>query len=183
RQDYTVSLSNSKDDVSYYWSLGHQDNEGIIVGDKYSVLRSRLNLESKLTNYLSVGLNTQFSNRDESQVPVAWTQMVNVSPWGSEFEDDGVTLRLSPQDDPAVTANPFLNPAYVDRMQKYSNLTSTIFATVFLPLGISYQANFSPRLEWYKYFNHQSSEHPTWKLRGGMASRIRSQEYSWQLDN
>src|SRR5690606_9984311 len=67
RQDYTVSLSNSKDDVSYYWSLGHQDNEGIIVGDKYSVLRSRLNLESKLTNYLSVGLNTQFSNRDESQ--------------------------------------------------------------------------------------------------------------------
>lgn len=183
RQDYTASLSNSKEDVSYYWSLGYQDNKGIIVGDKYSVLRSRLNLENKLTDYLTVGLNTQFSNRDESQVPVAWTQMVNVSPWGSEFEDDGVTLRLSPQDDPAVTANPFLNPAYTDRMQKYANLTSTIFAKVSLPFGISYQANFSPRLEWYKYFNHQSAEHPSWSLRGGMAQRIRSQEYSWQLDN
>src|SRR5690606_36451377 len=27
RQDYTASLSNSKDDVSYYWSLGYQDSK------------------------------------------------------------------------------------------------------------------------------------------------------------
>lgn len=183
RQDYTASVSNTNEDVSYYWSLGYQDNKGIIVDDRYSVFRSRLNLESKLTNYLSVGVNAQFSNRDESQVPVAWTQMVNVSPWGSWFDDDGVTLRLSPQDDPAVTAHPFLSPRYTDRMQKYANLTSTLFARVSLPFGISYQANFSPRLEWWKYLNHQSSDHPTWSLRGGMAQRQRSQEYSWQLDN
>ncbi|WP_222852246.1 SusC/RagA family TonB-linked outer membrane protein [Olivibacter sp. SDN3] len=183
RQDYTVNISNSKKELTYFWSLGYQNNEGIIVGDKFSVLRSRLNLEGRVTDFLSIGMNAQFSDRDESQVPVAWTQMVNVSPWGSEFMDDGVTLRLSPQDDPAVTANPFLNPAYTNRLQKYTNLTSIIFAKVSLPFGINYQVNFTPRFEWYKYLNHQSSNHPNWGLQGGMATRTQSDEFTWQLDN
>src|SRR5690606_14304793 len=81
QQDYNVSISNSTDAVSYYWSLGTMDNEGIIEGDKFRTIRSRVNLDVNVTDYLAVGLNSQFSDRDESQVPVAWTQMVNVSPW------------------------------------------------------------------------------------------------------
>ena len=60
QQDYTVSLSNRKEDFSYYWSMGYADREGVKVGDRYRNLRTRLNLESKVTSFLTVGLNAQF---------------------------------------------------------------------------------------------------------------------------
>ncbi|MFT3948404.1 MAG: SusC/RagA family TonB-linked outer membrane protein [Agriterribacter sp.] len=183
QQDYNLNISNKKNDVSYYWSVGYTNKEGVIVGDKFSTIRSRLNLEAKLTSFLKIGLNTQFSDRDESQVPVSWGQMINVSPWGSMYTDDSTTLRLSPQDDEPVATNPLIDRAYTERLQKYDNLVSSIYANVNLPFGISYQLNFSPEFGWQKYFNHQSSQHPGWALQGGVATRTQQQVYRWQLDN
>jgi TonB-linked SusC/RagA family outer membrane protein len=182
QQDYNVSISDKKKDLSYYWSLGYEDNDGIIVGDGFKTVRSRLNLQSKITKFLEVGLNTQFSIRDESQIPVSWSQMLNDSPWGSMYEDDGVTLRLSPQDQSAISSNPFLID-YEYRLQKYYNLTSSLFAKVTLPFGISYQLNFSPDIYWHNYYNHESTQNATWALKGGIATRTQDQQYRWQLDN
>lgn len=144
QQDYNLSISNKKNDVSYYWSIGYMNKNGMIVDDKFSAIRSRLNLEAKLTRFLKVGVNTQFSDRDESQVPVSWGQMINVSPWGSMYADDSVTIRLSPQDNPNISSNPFVAQAYTNRLQKYDNLVSSLYANVNLPFGITYQLNFSP---------------------------------------
>ena len=47
QQDYNVSISNSKDNITYYWSLGYQNMEGVIIGDQFSTIRSRLNLKCK----------------------------------------------------------------------------------------------------------------------------------------
>ena len=192
RQDYNVSLSGKKEDVSYYMSLGYQDNEGVIVGDRFQTFRSRINLEGKVNKFLTVGLNTQFSDRDESHVSfdddpsptyADWGRIINNSPWGSEYEDDG-SLRKSPVDEPGGgSRHPFLSMAYTDRLRKYNTLISSLYGKVTLPLGITYQMNFSPRLEWFKYFNHQSAEHPDWATQGGLAQRETNQTYNWQLDN
>jgi TonB-linked SusC/RagA family outer membrane protein len=183
QQDYNLSISNKKNDISYYWSIGYMNKEGVIVDDKFSTIRSRLSLEARLTKFLKVGANAQFSERDESQVPVSWGQMINVSPWGSMYADDGVTLRLSPQDNPNISSNPFIAQAYTNRLQKYHNLVSSLYTNITLPFGISYQLNFSPEFGWRRYFNHQSSQHPTWALQGGIATRTESQVYRWQVDN
>ena len=61
QQDYSVSISNRTDDVNYYWSLNQVDREGIIVGNRYKNLRSRLNLESTITSFLRVGANANFA--------------------------------------------------------------------------------------------------------------------------
>jgi len=183
QQDYNVSLSNRLEDITYYVSLGYQDNEGIVVGDRFSAVRARLNLESDVTDFLTIGANSQFGSRDESQVPASWSQMVNVSPWGSYYADDGVTLRRSPHDDPAISSHPFLSMRYTDRAQNYTNFNSNVYARVQLPFGAYYQFNYVPYVQWYKYLNHQSSQHPTWSIDGGLATRSQTQTYSWQIDN
>ena len=38
QQDYTASISNKKEDLSYYWSLGYADREGIRVGRSFQEL-------------------------------------------------------------------------------------------------------------------------------------------------
>src|SRR5690606_32134333 len=52
RQEYDVNIGGGTDRVQYYWSLGYMDNEGIIVGDKFSTIRSRVNLDLEITDWL-----------------------------------------------------------------------------------------------------------------------------------
>ena len=57
RQDYNLSLSGKKNNYSYYWSLGYMKNNALTIGDEFSVIRSRVNLEGQATKFLKVGLN------------------------------------------------------------------------------------------------------------------------------
>ena len=184
RQDHNLSLSGKKDEVTYYWSVGYNSNEGVIVGDKFSTIRSRLNLDAKVTDWLNVGINTQFANRDESNINADWSQMVWSSPWGSIYKDDGTTIRISPVDDLGRGSKyPLYDKMYQNRRKIYNTLTNNLYAKVTFPLGISYQMNFSPRFQWYEYMNHQSALHEEWAKFGGQANREQSTTYSWQLDH
>ncbi len=107
RQDHTISVAGKKDEISYYVSAGYTDNKGVILGDDYQIFRSRINIEAKIAKYLSAGINMQFADRDESQVPVNWGQMVNASPYGEKYKDSSTDLRDSPNDDVGNNINPF----------------------------------------------------------------------------
>ncbi len=198
RQDHNISLSGKKDEITYYFSLGYNNNEGIVVGDGFQAIRSRINLDAKVTDWLSVGINTQFANRDESKmnrynsdgslkdptIQADWGVRVNNSPWGSIYKDDGVTIRESPVDDIGRGAKyPLYDMMYQSRRQFYNTLNTTLYALVKLPFNISYQINFAPRFEWYEFMNHQSTKHEEWALFGGQAKREQSKTYSWQIDN
>ncbi|CAN5382550.1 TonB-dependent receptor [soil metagenome] len=184
QQNYTLSVAGGSEKFSYYWSGGYLQNKGIIVGDKYATILSRLKLDAQITKYLSVGINTQFADRDESSVPVDWTRIVTNSPYGSFYNDDSSDYRFSPQDDPGAGArNPFLATKYTDRRTKYNTLNSIIYGKVDLPFGIKYTVNFSPVFEFYNRFNGNSAKNPDFTLRGGQAQRTNHQIYQWQIDN
>jgi TonB-linked SusC/RagA family outer membrane protein len=183
-QDHNLSLSGKKEEMTYYWSLGYINNEGIIVGDQYKTLRSRINLDGKVTDWLSVGLNTQYSNRDESNINAAWGYIVGDPPYGSIYKDDGVTIRISPTDNvPGGVKHPLYDKMFQERRQVYNNIISSLYANLKLPLNITYQFTFAPRLQWYEYYNHQSALHEDWAKFGGQADRRQSSVFSWQIDN
>src|SRR5690606_9702900 len=93
RQDHNVSLSGKANALTYFMSVGYNNNEGVVVGDQFKTLRARVNLDADVTNWLKIGVNTQFARRDQSNV-IAGTGIREISPWGSMYEDDGTTLRL-----------------------------------------------------------------------------------------
>jgi len=187
RQDHTVSLSGKKDDLSYYMSMEYLNNQGIIVGDGFSTVRGRLNLEGKATKFLTAGINLQFADRDESQVPADWSRVISNSPYGSKYNEDG-TLRWSPDSDKGTlltgnAKNPFLSVEYTDRLKKTKTLFSTIFLKGDLPFGISYQINFTPSYKFYNYFNAISAKDYEYTPLGGVATRMTSETFNWQIDN
>jgi TonB-dependent starch-binding outer membrane protein SusC len=198
RQDHNLSLSGKKNDVNYYFSVGYNKNEGIVVGDEFTAIRTRVNLDADVTKWLKVGVNTQYANRDESHmnarfanttsdsptVNAAWGLRVNNSPWGSIYNNDGKTIRISPVDDLGRGAkHPLYDMMFQNRARIYNTLNTNLFAKMTLPLGITYELNFSPRLEFYRFYNHQSALHEEWAKFGGQANREESTEYSWQVDN
>jgi len=182
RQDHTISLSAKKEDISYYMSLEYLNNAGIIVGDKFRTLRGRVNIEGKATKFLTVGMNLQIADRDESQVPADWSKMVNASPYGSQYNDDG-TLRYSPDDAVTFTSkSPFLDMTYTNRLKKTTTLFAALYAKATLPFGITYNVTYTPSLE-YNYFNAQSAQDPDFALIGGAATRVNTKTFNYQVDN
>ena len=183
RQDHTVSIGNRNDKVSYYLSMNYTNNDGVILGDKFKTFRLRTNLEAKAAKFMTVGLNLQFADRDESQVPVNWGQMVNASPWGDKYKADGVTLRDSPNDDVGNNINPFLDYVYTNRLQKTNTLFGSLYAKGDLGYGFSYQVNYTPNFEFYRYFNGISALNFQYAARKGVATRTDQTTFNWQLDN
>ncbi len=181
RSDLNLSLSGGTEGLKYYWSVGHTKNEGIVVGDEFETIRTRLNVEGKINDFITVGINTQFANRDEGSVPADVLQIQRSSPWGSEFDDDG-NIRLSPQDDSGAGAtNAFINRTFTDRVRVFNTLNSRMYTRVGLPLGFSYEFAFTNRFEWNDYFNHQSSRSPA--RANGTAFRRNTKIQEWQIDN
>jgi TonB-linked SusC/RagA family outer membrane protein len=183
QHDHTVSISQRREDFNYYFSLGYLENQGITVGDKYKTLRARLNLEATVAKYLTVGVNFQFAERDQSSVLVNLSDVLQTTPYGQLLADDGITLRLSPNDDPGNNTNPFMGQRYTDRFYKYDNFFAQLTLKGKLPAGFSYQVNYSPRFDITREYNYQSALNPVLVGQKGIIDRRNRNEFSWNIDN
>lgn len=183
RQDYNMSISGKTNAVKYYFSLGYEDNKGNIVSERYNAVRSLLKLESNVTNWLTVGVNSSFSTRNEGYVPVNDGEYTRNTPYGSLYEDDGVTLRYSTTNDPVASINPLYDRNFINRRSVVRNLTNNLFAKVKLPFSVTYELDFAPRFEYTDYMNHQSALHQEWGKSGGLAQRNNSSTFGWEINN
>lgn len=153
------------------------------MGNVYKTVRTRFNLEAVASKFITAGVNFQFSERNESSVPVSLSDLIHTTPWGSYYAADGVTLRVSPNDDPGNNTHPFIPQRYTDRMYKYDDIFGSVYAKGQLPFGFSYQINYTPRYDLMKRYNHQSASNPVIAARKGIVDRDNASVFSWQLDN
>lgn len=181
RQDYNVSISGKNDKISYYWSLGNINNQGIVVGDKYKTIRSRLNLKVDVTNWLQVGLQAHYATRNESVDEVDWAEAIQASPWGSKYEEDG-SLKFYPNDD-NMSTNPFASYEQRDRFNVAQTFNATLNAKVTLPWGFVYEMSYSDYNKWQKNHYFDPSTSMAGEKYKGHAVRRNNSAHSWMFDN
>ncbi|MGK6351741.1 SusC/RagA family TonB-linked outer membrane protein [Parapedobacter sp. DT-150] len=182
RQEYDVSIGGGTDNAKYFWSLGYLDNEGIIVGDQYATVRSRLNLDMKVTDWLNVGMNAQYAYRDQSAVPASLGNLSLVSPFSSVYEEDG-TINFYPHG--YITQNPLINTLGQDRDYTIQSLFASLYGEVKLPFGITYRISFQPRSTLTKDYNFWSTETITGRetYSNGYGTRADNSSFEWMVDN
>lgn len=56
-QDYSLNVSGGTDNTSYLFSGGYMNQEGIVTGTDYERFSFRANVESKINNYVNMGIN------------------------------------------------------------------------------------------------------------------------------
>jgi len=180
RQQYDLGISGGTSAIKYYWSLGYDNNEGIRVGDQYASVRSRVNLDFKIADWLNVGMNTQFSDRNEGAVPASMDFYVN-SPYGQLFDDEG-NLERYPHGHSGTPLLDYYRKSVTDK--KY-NVFSSLYAELHFPLGIKLRTSFQPYYHESKYLTFTTIS----KKLGGLDSetpsgeRGESSRMNWQLDN
>jgi TonB-linked SusC/RagA family outer membrane protein len=183
-QDYDLSMSGGTKDVRYYWSVGYLDNSGIIQGDVFSAVRSRLNLDGDITPWLKAGVNAQFSLRDESSVEVNVSRFENVVPYSKVFNDNG-TVNWYPNGYTGGPVSPLTDFYGQDRIRKLNNLFASLYAEIKLPFGFVWRTSFQPRFANTKDYNFWDVDTPTGAetYKGGFGRRDDNSTYEWMLDN
>jgi TonB-linked SusC/RagA family outer membrane protein len=186
RQDYTGSLSGRTENVSYYMSGNFTRNQNEIVGDQYTNYRFRVNLEGKASKFLTFGMNTQFSSRDEGGNAADWKQIINSSPYGDVYNlnGSGQLTRIDTDDSGLNQRNPLLAYTYDSKVAIQNILFANLYAKVALPFGIQYSLNYSPQIESYRNFSFKPLADPDENAAtGGEGSRSMEDRYRYNIDN
>lgn len=141
-QNYNLSVSQKTEKGSYFISGSYTDEEGILFNDNFKRFTLRSNVESKIADWLTVGLNTTYSYRDYSGLEASLWNARRSSPWA----DNKIG---SPDYDIYLTGElymPFpLNNLYVDNSDISNNLFMVGRAEVEVPWveGLTYELNYS----------------------------------------
>lgn len=187
RQDYNLSVSGRGERVTYYWSLGYRNNESLVVGDKFSSITSRLNLDVSVTNYLNVGLNANFAYQDDGQEPLYHGAYLIMSPfdtpWKPGLAQNRENLKLYNVGN--NIENPLIDNAYTTRKFDGYKLSPILYAKLSLPFNIVFTSNFTQRLDFSRKFLFKDVANPRWTSGSEEegASREHGQVYGWQSDN
>src|SRR5690606_9220835 len=88
RQDYNVSISGGNSNIRYFWSAGYTDNEGYIKGDQFKTVRTRINVDADVNDFIKLSVNAQYADRDQGFQEASLSSAIGGSPYGQIYDDN-----------------------------------------------------------------------------------------------
>jgi hypothetical protein len=173
----SVSLSGGSDKTNYFFSGGYTDEKGFIKNDDYKRYSVRLNLDTQVTNWLTIGANTAGTFTDFSGNSPNMNTLATTSPLILPTDANGNYV-INPLGD--VNTNPFLASS-TDNKEVQSRLIGNFYGIITIPSlpGFSYRLNFGNNLKYFK--NYTSNIYGAGIT--GEASKSDATQYEQTLDN
>jgi len=138
--NHELSVSGRSEKVNYYISGSYTDMKGRIIGDNFSRLSARLNLDVAVTDWLNIGTNSGYTKKDYSGVTANLEFASYLSPFSSFFYEDGA-IRNLPMGD-GIAPNPIRASLSNDNLQLTNTFFNNLYADVALPIsGLTYRFN------------------------------------------
>ncbi|MGV8091415.1 MAG: SusC/RagA family TonB-linked outer membrane protein [Mangrovibacterium sp.] len=146
RQQHNISVSGASETLTYYLSGAWSNTKGITLGDEFSRTTIRINLEGKVTKWLSIGTNTQlgYINRDGVPVNYHFDTANAPSPYTLAYNEDG-SLKIFPEPKTfglAAYGN-MLDPLLYENRDVTRSVITNNYAIIDFPFipGLSYRIN------------------------------------------
>ena len=181
-QNYNLSMAGKSDRVNYYVSGSYTNEEGIQLNDEFSRITLHSNVESKVTDWLTVGLNASYSFRDYSGLEANLGNARACSPLANNKIG-------SPNYDMYLTGEAYmpypLNNLYVDYVDNRNDLLLVGNAKITVPWvkGLTYEFNYSNNYYTRKYNRFYPVTVPEGSGNKGQAYKIPSEERNWIYNN
>ena len=140
-QEHNISVSGGFRDTKFYVGAGLTDIKGVARGDNFKRITTRLNIETKLFDWLAVGTRTQLNYDDASGQDVDWYSAMIANPLGKPYDDNGNYL-IYPIAENITIINPLTDLAYDDLDKSYQILSNN-YLNVDVPFikGLTYRLN------------------------------------------
>jgi TonB-linked SusC/RagA family outer membrane protein len=181
-QNYNLSMSGKSDRSNYYVSASYTNEEGIQLNDEFKRITLHSNVESKVTDWLTVGLNSSYSFRDYSGLEASLGDARQCSP----LANNKIGLRNYDMYLTGEAYMPYpLNNMYVDHKDNRNDLLLVGNAKITVPWikGLTYEFNYSNNLYTRKYNRFYPATVPDGSGNKGQAIKNPSEERNWIYNN
>lgn len=180
---YDLGVGGGSESVKYYFGGAISNDHGLIFHDDQKRISIRSNIEAKLNDWLSVGINAFFVQRNLGDSSTSVNNIYRASPYGTPFYPDGAPTQF-PVLSEAAGSNPRWAPFYTDKDEKYNNLYSVLHAIIKFPFlkGLSFQTSYSPNFVWHNYyFFTRQDPHVAANLTN--AAKTNENNFNWDWEN
>jgi TonB-linked SusC/RagA family outer membrane protein len=175
-QSHNLSVRGKSELSSYFFSMGYTDQQNLVVNDTYKRYNVRVNLDTKVTDWFNVGVQSFFTSSDYSGVSPSVGTLMTLPPVTSPYDEDGEVI-----DNPYKTElNPLLQVQQDDVDKRY-NLFANFYADIDIPFikGFNYRLNFSQNL----IFDKKANFDPWGATFTGLGTKSNSSQYNYTVDN
>jgi len=181
-QNYNLSFSGRTERSSYFISGSYSNEEGILLNDEFSRITVRSNVESKITDWLTLGINTSYSYRDYSGIEANLGHARSASPLANnKIGTANYDMYLTGEN---YMTYPLVN-LYVDNSDIRNDLFLSGNAKVTIPWvqGLTYDINYANTY----YTRNNNTFWPVTTPDGsgnkGKAVKNPTEERNWILNN
>lgn len=147
--EHNLALSGTINKSSYYISGSVTDVQGLARNDDYLKISSRINIDSKFKNWLTVGTRSQLSYTNTSGIPATLDGdqgIFKFNPLTKPYDEEG-KLKIYPWESDPYFQNPLQGSLAKDNKESY-RVISNNYAILDFPfiLGLQYRLNAGIRL-------------------------------------
>jgi len=145
-QEHNISVSGSTNNTKYFISGGLTDVSGVAKNDNFKRISTRINVETKLGDWFSIGTRTQLSFDDASGKEASFEEALEKNPLSSAYDANG-KLTILPWPEQTVVNNP-LQGLLFDDIDKSWQILSNNYAIINFPFikGLNYRLNTGVRM-------------------------------------
>ena len=181
-QNYNVNVRGSSERTTHFTSVSFSDIKGIQKNDNFKRLTVRNNMETKINDWLTIGLNASYSHRERPGLAASLSSARVASPWvDNKIGQDDYDINLGGE---IFQPYPLVN-LYVNKKEIFRELLGTGRAIVTLPFleGFRYELNYSYSHGTQNYDEYHNSRTPTGVSNGGYARKRYWENNSWIVNN
>lgn len=175
--NHSLDVSGGSDKTSYFLSGGYTNEKGYIKNDDYKRYTLRLNLDTQVAKFLTVGANVSGTITDFSGDSPNMGGIANTTPLVVPIDENGNYV-INPVGDASI--NPFLASTN-DNYEMQTRMVGNFYGIFNLPSvpGLTYRVNFGNNLKFFK--NYGSSIYGAGQT--GSAFKNDANQYEQTLDN
>jgi TonB-linked SusC/RagA family outer membrane protein len=182
-QNHNISASGGTKNMSYFISGNAVETKGLAKNDNYLKISTRINVEGKVTDWLTLGTRTSLAYIDQSGASSTFRNAFQMNPLTNPFKDDG-TIAIFPWPENQDYTGP-LSPLLYDDSDLSSQVITNNFVNVNIPFikGLQYKISTGYKLNNSNHYQYQGRNTPQgYKVQGYMTGD-NEKSYLLSVDN
>lgn len=138
--EHQIGISGGTDNTKYMAAIAYLDQEGVVYNSKLNRTNISLNIDQTFNNWLTIGVGTQFIQKENGGVTPNLEHAIKQSPYG-KYKDESGYYVAEPMEYSLIT-NPMLN-VNADQDKTNRNFFLNAYANILLPVkGLSFRTNY-----------------------------------------
>jgi len=182
-QQHNIAVSGGFQKTKYYIAASWLDVRGLVVNDNFQRITNRINVDTKIAKWLTIGTRTQLSLDDMSGVSPNMGDLFFRNPLATAYDENG-NLTITPIKDDPVRNNP-LETTLFKNIDKSYQVVSNNFAIIDFPFvkGLSNRINTGFRMRFSDTGTYRGRDTKTGLDARGSANTARSNYFNTVFEN